>query len=177
MKLLKKYKMFIISLFVLLIVFIINKDIGIKSYKKAISSSKQMLIYLPPIFILIGLVDVWVPKETMVNLMGEESGIKGIFLSMLVGSCTAGPLYGAFPVVAVFMKKGVKFSNILIFIGTWSCAKIVMIMFEIAALGFKFALTRLLVDILGIIIISLIIAHFVPEKEINNAYEKIEKVS
>ncbi|MDP3011899.1 MAG: hypothetical protein Q8N27_04205 [Candidatus Hydromicrobium sp.] len=34
-----------------------------------IYSSKEMLFVLPPIFILIGLLDVWVDKENMIKLM------------------------------------------------------------------------------------------------------------
>jgi hypothetical protein len=58
-----------------------------------------------------------------------------VVLAILIGSAAAGPLYGAFPVAAVFMKKGVKFSNILIFIGAWSTTKIPMILFEVSSLG------------------------------------------
>ena len=32
------------------------------------------------IFILIGLLDVWTPKETMIKLMGEGSGFMGILI-------------------------------------------------------------------------------------------------
>jgi uncharacterized membrane protein YraQ (UPF0718 family) len=173
MKTLKKYKLFIISLLTLAIVFIINKDTGIKSIKVTYSSLKQMLIYIPPIFILLGLLDIWIPKETMVRLMGEKSGILGIVLAFLAGSCAAGPVYGAFPVAAVLMKKGVKFTNIIIFIGTWSCAKIGMVLFEIASLGAKFAFTRLLIDIPGIIIMAYLISYMIPRKEIDKIYENV----
>jgi uncharacterized membrane protein YraQ (UPF0718 family) len=110
----------------------------------------------------------------MVKLMGEKSGIRGILLAFAVGSIAAGPLYGAFPVAAVFMKKGVKFSNILIFIGTWSCAKIGMVLFEIAALGAKFAFTRLIVDIPVILIMAFFITYLVGETEIKKIYKNVE---
>lgn len=43
----------------------------------------------------------------MMKYMDEGSGIKGIMiLSIIFGSAAAGPLYGAFPVAVVFMKKG-----------------------------------------------------------------------
>lgn len=38
----------------------------------------EMLSIIPPIFILLGLLDVWVQRETMIKLMGKESGILGI---------------------------------------------------------------------------------------------------
>lgn len=174
MSVLKKYRLFIVSIVILGIVFIVNKEIGMKSVQVSFNSLKQMLLYVPPIFILLGLLDVWVPKNTMVRLMGEKSGIRGILLAFVAGSIAAGPLYGAFPVAAVFMKKGVKFTNILVFIGTWSCAKIGMVLFEIAALGAKFAFTRLLIDIPVILIMAFFIAHLVGEDEVRKIYKKAE---
>ncbi len=133
-----------------------------------------MAKYIPVIFILMGLLDVWVPKKAMANLMGEGSGIKGILLSIFCGTCAAGPLYGAFPIVGVFMKKGVKFSNILIFLGTWSCAKIIIILFEISSLGPKFAFTRLFLDLTGIIIISNVIAKLIAKDELDKLYSNCD---
>jgi uncharacterized membrane protein YraQ (UPF0718 family) len=176
MKNLKKYRLFIITLIVLGILYIFNKEMAIKSTKTTLSSLKQMLIYIPPIFVLLGLLDVWVEKEAMIKLMGENSGIKGVLLSIVIGSCAAGPLYGAFPIAAVFMKKGVKFSNILIFIGTWSCAKIGMILFEIASMGVKFAFARLIIDIPLIIIIAFIIPQLITKEHLNEIYRAVENI-
>lgn len=75
----------------------------------------------------------------------------------------------------VFMKKGVKFMNILIFIGAWSTTKIPMFLFEIAALGNTFAITRLLIDIPGIIIIAYILSKMVSKKEFR-LYENAAKI-
>ena len=97
-------------------------------------------------------------------------------MSILIGSAAAGPLYGAFPVAAVFMKKGVKFSNILIFIGAWSTTKIPMLLFEMTALGTKFAITRLLIDIPGIIIIAYVLSKLVTKDEVKEIYENAENL-
>ncbi len=83
---------------------------------------------------------------------------------------------GAFPVAAVFMKKGVKFSNILIFIGAWSTTKLPMFLFELASLGSKFAVTRLLIDIPGIIVIALILSKLISKKETDDIYKNAEKL-
>jgi hypothetical protein len=69
------------------------------------------------------------------------------------------------------MKKGVKFMNILIFIGAWSTTKIPMFLFELATLGKKFAISRLLIDIPGIIIIAFILSKMVSKKEVEALYE------
>jgi len=175
--LLKRYRFFIISAVAIGILTVINREIGLKALSISASSFKEMLLVIPPIFVLLGLLDVWVPRETMIKYMGEKSGLKGVILAILIGSAAAGPLYGAFPVAAVFMKKGVKFTNILIFIGAWSTTKIPMILFEIASLGPAFALTRLVVDIPGIIIIAYILSRFASKEEVARLYENADKMS
>lgn len=171
MKLLKRYKFFIVTIIILIIIIAINRSVGIKAISVTGYSLKEMLMVIPPIFILLGLLDVWVPRETMMKYMGEESGLKGILLAFFLGSAAAGPLYGAFPVAGVFMKKGVKFSNILIFIGAWSTTKIPMLLFELSALGTVFTITRLLVNIVGIIIIAYMLKFIISKEEINSIYE------
>ncbi len=166
-KLLKRYRYFIGTVIAVGILTIFNFNVGIKSFSIAGYSFKEMALVIPPVFVLLGLLDIWVPRETMMKYMGERSGITGIILAIILGSAAAGPLYGAFPVAAVFMKKGVKFSNILIFIGAWSTTKIPMLLFEMSALGTKFTLTRLLIDIPGIIIIAYLLGAFVSKDEIN----------
>ncbi|MDP3481666.1 MAG: permease [Desulfoprunum sp.] len=137
--------------------------------------AETMLLVIPPIFVLLGLLDVWVPREQMMRFMGPDSGLKGGTLAFLLGSFAAGPLYGAFPVAAVLMKKGASFINILIFIGAWSTTKIPMLLFESSALGPRFALSRLAIDIVGIILIALAIKALLPEKEVARLYRQAEK--
>lgn len=172
MKWIKQYLIFIVSSIVIGLIFLWNKDIGLKAVDTVKFSFKEMIMVLPPIFILLGLLDTWVPKDTMVKFMGEDSGLIGLLLSFLLGSAAAGPLYGAFPVAAVFMKKGVKFTNILIFIGAWSTTKLPMVLFEFASMGTKFALTRFIVNIPGILLIAYIVNRSLGEKDIEVIYEK-----
>ena len=173
----KRYRAFLITIAVMVLLIFINKQIGFKALSISAGSFKEMLLVIPPIFILLGLLDVWIPRETMVKYMGENSGLKGVLLSLLIGSAAAGPLYGAFPVAAVFMKKGVKFSNILIFIGAWSTTKIPMFLFETASLGVKFSVTRLLIDIPGIILIAFALSKLVPKEEVEEIYRNAENIN
>ncbi len=175
-KFLKKYRVFFVVAAVMVVIIIINNEFGMKALGISAYSFKEMILVIPPVFILLGLLDVWVPRETMIKYMGDDSGIKGIVLAILIGSAAAGPLYGAFPVAAVLMKKGVKFSNVLIFIGAWSTTKIPMLLFEMESLGMKFAITRLLIDIPGIIIIAFILSKILSKNEIAKIYKDVEKI-
>lgn len=175
-KIIKRYRVFLIVLAAMLLLTLFNRQLGLKALSITGNSVKEMLLVIPPIFILLGLLDVWVPRETMIRYMGEGSGLKGVLLAIFIGSAAAGPLYGAFPVAAVFMKKGVKFMNILIFIGAWSTTKIPMFLFEMAALGNRFSISRLLIDIPGIIIIAFILSKMVSKKEVNELYENAKTI-
>jgi uncharacterized membrane protein YraQ (UPF0718 family) len=171
-KVIKKLKIFLISAVVLLIMYFVNREMAERAVNMTMYSFKEMASVLPPIFILLGLLDVWIHKDVMITHMGPNSGIRGILLALFLGSAAAGPLYGAFPVAAVLMKKGAKFSNVLIFIGAWSTTKIPMFLFEMASLGKPFAITRLLVDIPGIIIIAWVIEKIMNKNEIEDIYKK-----
>ncbi len=82
LKILKRYKFFIGTLIALLIMTLISRDLGRTAVTTIGSSLREMLLVLPPIFILLGLLDIWVPRETMMKLMGEGSGLKGILLAI-----------------------------------------------------------------------------------------------
>lgn len=170
----KKYRFPIITVLILLVLVLVNIELGKKAIMISGKSLLEMLMIIPPVFILLGLLDVWVEKETMIKLLGEKSGFKGIVIAFIIGSAAAGPLYGAFPIAAVFMKKGVKFSNILIFIGAWSTTKVPMFMFELSSLGPRFALTRLGVDLIGIIFMAYILDKLTSIKEKNRLRENAE---
>lgn len=161
----------ILFLFLLLLPLYRAKAIEILSFQAEI-----LLLVIPPIFVLLGLLDIWVPRDQMIRFMGPDSGAKGGFLAFLLGSFAAGPLYGAFPVAAVLMKKGAGFTNILIFIGAWSTTKIPMLLFESSALGARFALSRLAIDIVGIILIAMAIKTLLPEQERERLYAQAENM-
>jgi uncharacterized membrane protein YraQ (UPF0718 family) len=134
----------------------------------------EMLSVIPPVFILLGLLDVWVQKETMMRYMGEKSGFIGIAIAFLLGSAAAGPLYAAFPIAGVLLKKGSKLSNVLIFIGAWSTTKIPMLLFEASAMGWKFMVTRFIIDIPGIAIIAYVTEKLLTNSERDKIYKQAE---
>lgn len=170
---LKRYRLFIFSLLIFLIIYLVNHSVGAKAIATASFSLKEMFLVIPPIFILLGLLDVWISKQVMTAYMGEGSGFKGVLLAILIGAIAAGPLYASFPVAAVLMSKGVKFSNVLIFVGAWSTTKIPMLIFEMSALGVKFTLVRLVLGICSIIVIAYLIDFLVGTAEKVEIYQNV----
>lgn len=170
-KLLKRYIFFIVALLITISITVFNNEVGIRSFNIAFSSFKQMLSVVPPIMIILGLIDVWIPRESMMKYMGDDSGIKGISLAILIGSIAAGPMYAAFPFTKVLLKKGVRFSNIIIFMNAWCVTKISTLMFEVSSLGYKFTLARLLIDIPGVIIMGYSVHALMPKDELEMLYK------
>lgn len=174
--LLKRYRAALISITLFAVFLAVFPSYAGKAEASLLDQMKTMLLVIPPIFLLLGLLDVWVPRETLMKYMGEGSGVRGAVIAFTLGSAAAGPLYGAFPVAAVLMKKGSSFWNILIFIGAWSTTKIPMFLFEMNALGARFAVARLLIDIPGIVLIALAVKTLVPKKEIDRLYAAAEQM-
>lgn len=81
-----------------------------------------MLSVLPPIFILLGLLDVG-KRETMIKYMGDNSGIIGVLLAFFLGSAAAGRIRSFFQLPVYCLKKGSKLSNVFIMLGAWSTTK------------------------------------------------------
>lgn len=171
MRILKRYRLFLITLGALSLTFLLRPEVGALAVETTLYSFKEMVLVLPPVFLLLGLLDTWVPREVLVRHMGAESGLKGGILAMVIGSAAAGPLYGAFPVAAVLMRKGVSFSNIMVFIGAWSTTKIPMVLFEVASMGLRFTLTRLAASIVGIFLIAKVVSASLSEGEVEALVE------
>jgi uncharacterized membrane protein YraQ (UPF0718 family) len=108
----------------------------------------------------------------MVKYMGEGSRIVGVLLAFFIGSAAAGPLYAAFPVAGVLLKKGSKLSNVFIMLGAWSTTKIPLILFEASALGLKFMLIRLGMDLIGIAVIAYFVERVLSKEEKKQIYQK-----
>ncbi|MDD4570040.1 MAG: hypothetical protein PHE70_07955, partial [Tepidanaerobacteraceae bacterium] len=70
----KRYTFFLVVLLITIVITFINKETGFKSFAIAFSSFKQMISVVPPIMLMLGLMDVWVPRETMMKYMGYNSG-------------------------------------------------------------------------------------------------------
>jgi uncharacterized membrane protein YraQ (UPF0718 family) len=172
MRKLKPYMLLIMVAVIDALILLKSPGLGSRILKNTGMNFVQMLGVIPPIFLLIGLMDVWVPREKVIRYMGEGSGITGVLLGILLGAAAAGPLYAAFPIAAIMIKKGAKFTNILIFLGAWSTMKIPMFLFEMASLGYVFAITRLLLSLTGILFMSWLINKLMSQDEIQEIYIK-----
>lgn len=141
-----------------------NPGQAVPFFTLAGSNFRVVLSILPPVFILLGLFDAWVPRERVTALIGEKSGFLGAGLSIFLGAFAAGPLYLAFPIAETLLRKGTGFFNVFLFVGAWSTMKIPMLLFEMQSLGLKFAFVRYAMSVLGIFWIAWAVEKALGEK-------------
>jgi len=138
-----------------------GKEIGKNSWKFLI----EMLKLLPCAFILIGLFEVWVKRETVEKHLGKSSNFMGFVWSIILASTTIGGLYVAFPVAYTLHNKGAKLSIIFTYVGAVAVCRIPMTVFEASFMGWKFTAIRLAVALPLVILTSIIIGRFLESRK------------
>jgi len=117
----------------------------------------EMILILIPVAMLIGLLEVWVPKQLIGKYLGRESGWRGMALSGLFSTAMAGPLYIALPIAGMLLRKGASPLNVVIFLNVWAAIKIPQLLVETKFLGPAFMLARLALTVPSVILMGWLI--------------------
>lgn len=137
----------------------------------------EMLEIMPVIFILTSLIETWVPRNVIMNSFGEKAGTKGLLFSFLLGSFSAGPIYAAFPVCKMLLKKGASVVNIVIILSTWAVVKVPMLANEAKFLGGKFMVIRWILTTVSIFVMAYLVSIAVKKEDLpieDNETDNIE---
>lgn len=173
MKLLKQYKWTLIGLAVLAVLYFFNRDLAVRSASLSLNSVSTMLGILPPILILVNLMDAWIPKEVIIKHMGENAGFNGYFWAFVLGTLGAGPLYAAFPVAAMLAKKEARLTYIIFFLGVWTTTKLPIFMYELNFFGLTFTSVHVLTGLGSFFLLSLLLEKVLLKNSIGQVYERL----
>lgn len=165
-KVIKKNKLLAGVFLVYLFLFVAMPDKGAQSLKNSMYYVKEMLEIIPVIFLLTSLIEAWVPREVIMNSFGEKSGMRGSILSFILGSFSAGPIYAAFPVCKMLIKKGASIFNIVIILSTWAVVKVPMLVNEAKFLGVKFMVIRWILTTISIFIMAYLVFMVIKKEDI-----------
>jgi len=113
---------------------------GLRSGFKMIVEILPLLLFA---FIVAGMVQVLLPQELLSKWIGEESGLKGIFIGTFAGGITPGGPYVSLPLVAGLLKAGAGIGTLVAFLTAWSLWAVARLPMEIGILGWKFTFVRL----------------------------------
>lgn len=168
----KKNKLMILVTVIYCILFIVSPEKAMKSVNNSAYYLMEMLQILPVIFLLTVVIDALVPTDMILKGLGENSGFRGNLLSLLLGSISAGPIYAAFPISKMLLKKGASISNIIIILSAWAVIKVPMLANEAKFLGVKFMVIRWALTVFFILVMAHISALIVKKKDIPSMEEE-----
>ncbi len=121
-----------------------GSDIHIVGLKNALMLTLQVLPLLIFAFIIAGLMQTLIPKQAVSHWIGADSGLRGIVIGALAGGITPGGPYVSLPIAAGLLNSGANMGTIIAFITSWSVWSFSRLPMEIAIIGWKVTLIRLL---------------------------------
>ena len=154
------YGIFIVFILFLLVSQLIELEYGLITTDNFLIFARDMLLILPPAFIIIGLFEVWVSREKIENSFGSASGIKRYIYSILLAATTVGGTFVAFPVANSLYHKGADYSSIFTYITASSLVMIPMSIMEASIIGLEFTALRIGLSLPLVVLSSVLLSRF-----------------
>lgn len=119
-----------------------TKGVHVSGFNDACKTGIRVIPIIFFAFIIIGMVNNLIPKDAISSVIGEETGIKGIFLATLAGIITPGGTFVALPVTGTLLKCNAGIGSVVAYITAYSIFDITRMPIEISFLGWKFVLIK-----------------------------------
>jgi uncharacterized membrane protein YraQ (UPF0718 family) len=110
--------------------------------KMAVNMVVEILPLLFFAFIVAGMVQVLLPRDTVARWVGTESGIVGILLGSLAGGLSPGGPYVSLPVALGLLRAGAGAGTMVTYLTGWSLWAIARLPMEVGILGWKLTMIR-----------------------------------
>lgn len=154
------YSITIMFLIFTLVSCLISFEPGVDLFKNFWEYIKFILSIMPAVFLLIGLFNVWVKRETVIKYMGYNSGMGGYLLAILLAFTCIGGLFAALPISKQLHDKESRLSVIMTYLGAACVCRIPMTIWEASLLGWEFTIIRFSVSLPLIVLSSIFIEKF-----------------
>ncbi|MFW6285071.1 MAG: hypothetical protein ACOC2X_01695 [Bacillota bacterium] len=125
--------------------------------KKGLRSFLKLMPVLIPLFLFVGILMTLVTPGLISGMLGEESGLLGIGVGLVVGSITFMPPFVAFPLGSDLLESGAAYPQVAGFLVTLMSVGVVYFAAESIFFSKKSALVRNLVSFIGAIIVVLVV--------------------
>ena len=143
-----------IAIICLLVSFIADKKKTWAGVTKGLKMFMNLLPAILSVLILVSIFLFFLPNETLVHYLGEDSGLMGYVIAALIGSIALIPGFIAFPLAGILLKNGVNYPVIAVFITTLMMVGILTLPIEIKYFGARTAILRNVLYFIGAIIIG-----------------------
>jgi len=114
--------------------------------KEALKATFKIFYVVLPVlifvFVLMGLIEAYISRETIVSILGQKSGILGILYAEIVGSVALFMPPAVFPFGGYLLKNGASYGSIAGFVFTAILIGITTLPLEFKLLGKRFTIAR-----------------------------------
>ncbi len=127
---------------ILLISFRKDRQKTKKALIKAWKALERILPQFLVVILLVGVLLALMDSDTILRIIGSDSGWLGVLLAAVVGAITLIPGFVAFPTAAMLLQEGAGYMQIAAFISTLMMVGVVTLPVEIKYFGKRLALYR-----------------------------------
>lgn len=113
-----------------------------RAVQKAWKMMRNVLPYFLVILLLTGTALRVLTPQAIQNLIGSQSGIRGMALSAVTGAVALVPVLAVFPVVSELLKNGAGTAQMAVFISALTTVGLVTLPLESRYLGIRAAVLR-----------------------------------
>ena len=119
---------------------------GDGSHRRGLARGGRTLLSILPLLLLafttIGYVSVLLPQEGLQNLMGPDSGWRGLLRAQGMGMLMPGGPYVVLPLISTLHDLGTGLAHTVILVTSWSSLSLLNALFEIRFIGWRFTAIR-----------------------------------
>ena len=127
---------------ILLISFRKDRQKTKKALIKAWKALERILPQFLVVILLVGVLLALMDSDTILRIIGSDSGWLGVLLAAVIGAITLIPGFVAFPTAAMLLQEGAGYMQIAAFISTLMMVGVVTLPVEIKYFGKRLALYR-----------------------------------
>lgn len=150
-------KIYLTIVILLLISFYKDKNRTKRAIMKAWKSFKNILPEIIGVVILVGILLAIFDTDTITKIIGDKSGLIGVFISSSIGAITLIPGFIAFPTAKILLDNGAGYMQIAAFISSLMMVGVVTIPIEIKYFNKKITIYRNIYAFIFSIIVAIII--------------------
>jgi uncharacterized membrane protein YraQ (UPF0718 family) len=121
-------------------------------FDKGLADSFNMMTQLIPkiagAILLAGFVQVLLPREMVMKLIGDKSGFKGLLIASCAGMLTPGGPIVSFPLISALYAMGASYGTLVAYLISWELMGMQRILiWELPLMGVKFTALRVFVSL------------------------------
>ncbi|QVK21015.1 permease [Mycoplasmatota bacterium] len=151
------YILYVLTAVLLVISFIKDKKKTKKALKKGYMAFIKILPVLIPLFLFVGIILTLITPDQIRQAIGEDSGVIGVIISLVVGSVSFMPPFVTYPLGAELLENGAGYPQVAALVTTLMAVGFVYIGAETKFFSKRATLLRNSLALIGSIVVAIVI--------------------